>query len=121
MARDHRKLKVFELADEMTVEVYRLTEGFPREEVFGLTSQMRRAAVSVAANIVEGSSRPSQTDYVRFLVMAKGSLQELGYYLHLSKRLGYVAQATFDSLYSQYDECARRLQALINALERLGA
>ena len=118
MARDHRRLKVFQLADGLVLEVYLKTKNFPKEELFGLTSQMRRAAVSVPANIVEGCSRPSNADYGRFLVVAKGSLQELGYYLYLSHRLGYLSEEAFGAVNEHYDECARRLQALINAVER---
>jgi four helix bundle protein len=117
MARDHRRLKVFQLADELAVGVYSATRRYPKEELFGLTSQMRRSAVSVAANIVEGCSRPSEADFLRFLVIAKGSLQEVGYYLHLSHRLGFLAEQDYDGLFRRYDECARRLQALINRLE----
>ena len=65
--RDHIKLRAFELADEVAVLVYRMTAGFPREEMYGLTSQMRRAAISVPSNIVEGCARDSQADYLRFL------------------------------------------------------
>ena len=68
--RDHTKLRAFELADEVAVLVYRVTAGFPREELYGLTSQMRRAAVSVPSNIVEGCARDSQADYIRFLYIA---------------------------------------------------
>ncbi len=64
--RDHTKLKAFELADEVALLVYKITAVFPKEEMYGLTSQMRRAAVSVPSNIVEGCSRPSQTDFLRF-------------------------------------------------------
>ena len=77
--RDHTKLRAFELADEVTVLVYRVTAEFPREELYGLTSQMRRAAVSVPSNIVEGCARDSQADYLRFLYIAFGSLRELHY------------------------------------------
>jgi four helix bundle protein len=68
---------VFELADNLVLAVYQATRGFPKEEQFGLTSQLRRAGVSVVSNIVEGCARHSEADYVRFLDMAYGSLQEL--------------------------------------------
>ncbi len=89
--RDHKKLRAFEMADEIAVVVYRVTSGFPKEELFGLTSQMRRAAVSVPSNIVEGCARDSQADYVRFLNIAFGSLRELHYQLNLSQRLGFMS------------------------------
>ena len=88
--RDHTKLRAFEMADEVAVLVYQVTAGFPREEVYGLTSQMRRAAVSVPSNIVEGCARNSQADYLRFLTVAFGSLRELHYQIGLSKRLGFL-------------------------------
>ena len=88
--RDHTKLRAFELADEVAVLVYRTTAGFPKEESFGLTSQIRRAAVSVHSNIVEGCARDSEAEYLRFLSIAFGSLRELHYQLNLSKRLGFL-------------------------------
>ena len=88
--QDHRKLRAFELADQLVIEVYRATRCFPREEMYGLTSQMRRAAVSVAANIVEGCARESLKEYANFLNLAFGSLRELGYYLGLSVKLGFI-------------------------------
>lgn len=75
--RDHTKLRAFELADEVAVLVYQVTTGFPKEELYGLTSQIRRAAVSVPSNIVEGCARDSHADYVRFLTLAFGSLRNL--------------------------------------------
>jgi four helix bundle protein len=77
--RDHTKLRAFELADDIALSIYQLTNTFPREEIYGLTSQMRRAAVSVPSNIVEGCSRDSQADFLRFLYIAFGSLKELSY------------------------------------------
>jgi four helix bundle protein len=77
--RDHRNLRAFQLADELALLVYRETTGFPKEEMFGLTSQVRRAAVSVSSNIAEGSGRSSDVDFLRFLDMANGSLRELQY------------------------------------------
>ena len=77
--RDHTKLRAFELADEVVLLIYRATREFPEEEIYGLTSQMRRAAVSVPSNIVEGCARESQAEYLRFLEIAFGSLRELHY------------------------------------------
>ena len=71
--RDHNKLRAFELADEVAVRAYKITSRFPREELYGLTSQIRRAAVSVPSNIVEGCARESEADYLRFLSIAFGS------------------------------------------------
>ncbi len=88
--RDHRNLKAFQVADELAISIYQITKNFPREELFGLTSQMRRAAVSVPSNIVEGCCRESQADFLRFLDIALGSAQELDYQLSLASRLDYL-------------------------------
>ena len=73
------------------MEIYRLTRPFPKEELYGLTSQMRRAAVSVPANIAEGSARPSKRDYLHFLYIAVASLTEVQYLIHLASRLGFMS------------------------------
>lgn len=90
--RDHRNLRAFQLADELALLVYQDTKHFPKEEMFGLTSQIRRSAVSVPSNIVEGCGRQSEADLVRFLDIANGSLRELQYQLSLASRLGYLPQ-----------------------------
>jgi four helix bundle protein len=89
--RDHRKLRAFESADALALSIYAATKSFPNEEQFGLTSQLRRAAVSIASNIVEGCARSSQADYIRFLDMTFGSAREVGYQLTLAKRLTYLS------------------------------
>lgn len=88
--RDHTQLAAFKLADALVVDIYLATQNFPKEEMFGLRSQIRRAAVSVPSNIVEGCARNTATEYLRFLDIAFGSLRELSYQFDLSKRLGFV-------------------------------
>lgn len=116
MSRDHRRLDAFRHADEVVTRIYEATRKFPREELFGFTSQMRRSAVSVAANIVEGCARRTQQDYVHFLTIALASARELGYYIHLSRRLGYLSSATYDDLEAQHEQATRLLGALIKSL-----
>ncbi len=116
--RDHRKLRAFELADEVVLLVYRLTDQFPKEEVYGLTSQMRRAAVSIPSNIVEGCARESQAEYFRFLEIAFGSLRELHCQLGLSKRLGYVAGENFLTSESIITETEKVLAGLLRSMRR---
>ncbi len=89
--RDYTKIEAWKLADDFAVAVYEATNEFPREEIYGITSQVRRSATSVAANIVEGSARESLKDYLQFLQIARGSLSETQYFLHLSTRLGYLS------------------------------
>lgn len=115
--RDHRRLTAFQLADQFVLAVYQATRQFPKEELFGLTSQLRRAAVSVPANIVEGCARDTEADYLRFLHMSFGSLREAGYYVDLAQRLGFLSQEQSGALLSQYDEVARVLAGLIKSLK----
>ena len=116
--RDHTKLRAFELADEVAVFVYRVTAGFPKEELYGLTSQMRRASVSVSSNIVEGCARDSQSDYLRFLYIAFGSLRELHYQLSLSNRLGFLCDQDSSLLEPKIVETEKVLNGLIRALRK---
>ena len=115
--RDYRKIKAWQLADDLTVSVYRHTRGFPREELYGLTSQIRRASYSVPANIVEGATRGSKKEYLHFLYIARGSLAETGYFVHLSHRLGYLAEDRHDELHGQVQEALKVLAGLIRCVE----
>ncbi len=112
--RDHTKLRAFDLADQLALLVYKQTTGFPREELFGLVSQMRRAAVSVASNIVEGCARNSLADYIRFLDMAYGSVRELEYQILLAHRLGYFSDVS--EMSQLVVETAKVLNGLIRSL-----
>lgn len=114
--RDHTKLRAFELADEIALLTYKHTTDFPKHEQFGLTSQMRRAAVSIPSNIVEGCARDSTADYLRFLDIAFGSLRELEYQLSLAERLGFGTRA--DELRTKVTETSKVLGSLIRSLRK---
>ena len=114
--RDHTELRAFELADEVAVLLYRVTARFPKEELYGLTSQMRRAAISIPSNIVEGCARDTQADYLRFLYIAFGSLRELHYQLDLSKRLGFLRDEDSSLIEPKIIETEKVLNGLIRAL-----
>lgn len=118
--RDYKKLRAFELADDLVVLVYRATRRFPQEERFGLTSQMRRCAVSIPSNIVEGSARSSHADYLRFLDIAYGSVCELEYQISLATRLAFLEPESANEINQKCSETARVLNALINSLKRIG-
>ena len=112
-ARSFKELIVWQKAHQFVLEIYRLTKNFPSEEKFGLTSQIRRAAVSVPANIAEGFPKKSPSDKTRFFNIAQGSLEEVHYYLILAKDLGY---GNSTELINLYDEVGRLLNGYIFAI-----
>ena len=116
--RDHTKLRAFELADELVLLIYGATKQFPKEELFGLVSQMRRAAVSVPSNIVEGCARESQAEYLRFLEIAFGSLRELHYQFDLSIRLGYLDGHNIAHYETKFVETEKVLGALLRSMRK---
>src|SRR6185436_4212487 len=118
MARDHRKLRVFVLADGLVLDVYKCSREFPVAERYGLQSQVRRAAVSTVANIVEGSARLSTREYVSFLNIASGSATESCYLLSLAGRLGLLSEADAARLSVGYSELSAGLRAMIQARPR---
>jgi len=118
MPRDFKRIRAWELSDDLCVEIYRVTWGFPREERYGLTSQIRRSAVSVPANIAEGAGRQHKKEYLHFLYIAKGSLSETRYHLHLSRRFGYLSPEEYGRLDALQNEAAATLQGLIASVQR---
>jgi four helix bundle protein len=114
--RDHTKLTAFLKSDELVLEIYRITRGFPIEETYGLKSQIRRAAVSVPSNIVEGCSREGEKEFVRFLDIAFGSLRELAYQLSLSNRLEYLSPTDYQSISPLLIETEKVLGSLIRKI-----
>jgi len=112
-ARTFQQLEVWQKAHAVVLAVYRLTVEFPKHETFGLTSQMRRAAVSVPANIAEGFVKRGRADKLRFYNIAQGSLEEVRYYLILAEDLAYAGTW---SLLSMVDEVSRMLQSYIGAV-----
>jgi four helix bundle protein len=116
--RDYTKIEAWRLADDLTVAIYKRTTSFPREEIYGLMSQLRRASYSVPANIVEGASRESKKDYLHFLYIARGSLSEAQYFVHLAARLDYLPSAEAEPLHQQTKVAFACLHGLIRAVEK---
>ncbi|HEX5399365.1 MAG TPA: four helix bundle protein [Verrucomicrobiae bacterium] len=116
--RDYTKIGAWKLADDLTVALYECTRTFPREEMYGMTSQLRRAAYSVPSNIAEGSARGSKRDYLQFLYIARGSLSETQYFIHLARRLGYLELAEAEKFIGQTKQTFACLHGLIQAVEK---
>ena len=117
MFEDVKELKVWNKAHELALLVYALTSKFPRYELVGLTSQIRRAAVSIPSNIVEGRGRGSKKDYKRFLYISRGSLEEVKYQLLLAKDLGYIELNQFEVASVLAIEVGKLLNGLIKYLK----
>ena len=111
------KLEVWQEARKINRVIYRLTRKFPREEMFAMTSQMRRASISVASNIAEGSGRNSDKDFAHFLEQAYGSLLEVASIFHLALDEGYVGEADLDPLFDELERLAKRTASLNRSLK----
>ena len=116
--RSYKDLIVYQKAYRLSLNIYRVTENYPRVEIYGLVSQMRRSAVSIPANIAEGYRRGNRKEYVQVLRIAQGSCGELETFLSISKDLGFIKEKDFEELDSAQDEISRLLQALISSLAR---
>ena len=115
--KDFRNLKVWEKAHQLTLKIYKLTEQFPREELYGLTSQIRRACVSIPTNIAEGCVRSSDADFSRFLYIALGSTSELEYLILLSKDLKIIKNELHIELNNEINEIKKMLISMIQKLK----
>ena len=114
--RSHRDLIVWQKAMDLVVNVYRATENFPKAEVYGLTSQIRRAVTSIPANIAEGQGRRLTKEFLYFLANARGSLWELDTHLESAARLGFLSLEVHEELRSQLDEVGRILNGLMRSV-----
>ena len=117
MTRDFRELKVWQKAHDLTLRVYKATAQFPREELYGLTSQIRRAGVSIPANIAEGCGRSTDAQLAQFLEIAMGSASELEYLLLLSHDLTFLSRSDWESLSESVTEIKRMLSAFRQRLK----
>ena len=115
--KDFRRLTVWERAHALTLGVYKVTATFPREELFGITSQMRRSSSSIAANIAEGCGRTGNGEFHRFLNAAAGSSVELEYFLLLSKDLGFITSEAYERLERDVLEVQRMLASLVRKVD----
>jgi four helix bundle protein len=116
MIKSHRDLLVWQRAMDLTVEIYSATQHFPREELYGLTSQVRRASSSIAANIAEGQGRRQAKEFSMFLSHARGSLLELDTHLELAARIGYLSKPDNERLRGGLDDVGRLLNGLMRSI-----
>jgi four helix bundle protein len=113
----HKKLDVWNRAVSFVTRVYEVTCGYPREELYGIVSQMRRAALSIPCNISEGAARQSTKEYVRFLYVSLSSASELNVQITVSKNLNYLTEAEYSELIAENDEISKMLMGLIKSLK----
>jgi len=116
MKKPHKKLYAWKAALDLVLALYSTTDRFPEQERFSLTSQIRRAALSVPSNIAEGAARQTKKEFINFLHMAQGSLSELDTELELAKRLGYLAEESWTKLDAQLERIDKMLSGLIRHL-----
>lgn len=119
MARDHRRLRAFNEAHQLILAIHKETQSFPRDEWFGMRAQIRRAAVSIASNIVEGSARRGGREYVHFVNVSRGSAAEVAYLITLASELGYFSAGTHERLQVKCDRLVPQLERLVQRIELL--
>lgn len=114
--KDYQSLSVWEKAHRLTLSVYKATTGFPREELYGVTSQLRRSCSSIPTNIAEGCGRNGDAEFARYLDIAMGSSSEMKYLIHLSYDLGYLKKVEYDAIFKDLTEIRQMLTALIRKI-----
>jgi four helix bundle protein len=119
--KSYRDLKVWQVAVDLVTEVYRLTAGFPRNEAYGLSSQIQRAAVSIPSNIAEGHARNSDKEFNHFLGIALGSLAELETQLIIAERLGFIEKDKVQTVLARCDEIGKMIRGLKKALKAVAS
>lgn len=115
------ELKVWQEAHKLVIKIYKITNGFPREERYRLTSQLCRSAASAPANIAEGQARQTTKEYLQFLYTARGSIAETKYHLILTRDLGYIEDSVYNEIIKSYNKVGKMLNALINSLKKGGS
>jgi four helix bundle protein len=115
--KDFRDLRVWETSHQLTLDIYRLTAVFPKSELYGLTSQIRRSSSSIGANIAEGCGKRGNNEFQRYLQIASGSASELDYHLLLSRDLGFLQDSDYRKLETGLTELRKMLTALLQKIE----
>ena len=118
MEKPHKKLQLWKQSMDLVIEVYRATENFPAQEIYGLTNQTRRASVSIPSNIAEGAARQTKREFINYLHIAQGSLSELDTQLELAKRLGYLDEETWQNLGERMERVDKMITGLIRHLSQ---
>jgi four helix bundle protein len=115
--KTHLDLNVWKTSAHLAIDIYNLTRNFPKEELYGVTSQMRRAAISVPSNISEGAGRGSRPEFIRFLNIASGSLSELETQLYITRELGYVRPSQYNEIWGEIKTIRAQISGLIKHLQ----
>ncbi len=116
--KPHKRLDVWKKAIDLTVDIYKLTENFPKTEIYGLTGQMKRAVISVPNNIAEGAGRHTKKEFINYLHMAQGSLSELDTQLIITRRLNYISEETHREIEMRIETISKMISGLIKSLKR---
>lgn len=117
--KTHKDLLVWKKSIDLVEQIYKFTKQFPKEELYGITNQMRRCAVPIPANIAEGSGRKNKAEFIQFLHIALGSASELETHLIISQRLGFLSSNSYDEIMNALNEIIKMICGLINSLNSL--